>query len=98
MSKKKIKSTKKDKKPVTKKVEKKEKKINKTKLILDMAKTGRTRKQIIEKLNSFNTATPKSNSGFVSKILGDNKLRNIPSGTTKGRSKRKIVVKSKKKK
>ena len=71
----------------------------KSEIIRKMAKAGKTRKQILDKLESLNPDIPrKTNAGLVSIELGKMNMRDIPSGATNGTRKKTITVTAKKKK
>ncbi len=71
----------------------------KTGIIRKMASAGKTRKQILDKLESLNPDIPrKTNAGLVSIELGKMNMRDIPSGATNGTRKKTITVTAKKKK
>ena len=70
----------------------------KTGIIRKMASAGRSRKQILDKLESLNPDIPrKTNAGLVSVELGKMDMRDIPSGVTNGTRKKTITVTAKKK-
>ncbi len=70
----------------------------KTGVIRKMASAGKTRKQILDKLESMNPDIPrKTNAGLVSVELGKLDMRDIPSGATNGTRKKTITVTAKKK-
>lgn len=71
----------------------------KTAIVKKMVEAGKSRKQILDKLESLNPDVPrKSNAGLVSVILGKMDKRNISSGVEGHTKKKTITVKGSKKK
>ncbi len=72
----------------------------KTELVLKMVTAKKNRKQILDKLVTMDPSiSRKSNAGLVSHIFkANNLLGKVESGSERGAPKKKVVVKSKKKK